>query len=65
VGLVDNVMYPILVGQRLMLHTVPSFIAVVGGLLVFGTSGIILGPIIVAGVQTLLDIWRQRMGGYP
>lgn len=61
VGLVDNVLYPILVGQRLMLHTVPSFIAVVGGLLVFGTSGIILGPIIVAGAQTLLEIWRRRM----
>jgi predicted PurR-regulated permease PerM len=60
VGLVDNVLYPILVGQRLMLHTVLSFIAVVGGLLVFGTSGIILGPIIVAGGQTLLEIWRRR-----
>jgi predicted PurR-regulated permease PerM len=57
---VDNVLYPILVGQRLMLHAVPSFIAVVGGLLVFGTSGIILGPIIVAGAQTLLEIWRRR-----
>ena len=60
VGLVDNVLYPILVGKRLMLHTVPSFIAVVGGLLLFGTSGIVLGPIIVAGAQTLLDIWRMR-----
>ena len=63
VGLVDNVLYPILVGQRLMLHTVPSFIAVVGGLLVFGTSGIILGPILVAGAQTLLEIWRRRNAG--
>jgi len=60
VGLVDNVLYPILVGKRLMLHTVPSFIAVVGGLLLFGTSGIVLGPIIVAGAQTLLEIWRSR-----
>jgi predicted PurR-regulated permease PerM len=60
VGLVDNVLYPILVGKRLMLHTVPSFIAVVGGLLLFGTSGIVLGPIIVAGAQTLLEIWRKR-----
>lgn len=60
VGLVDNVLYPVLVGQRLMLHTVPSFIAVVGGLLVFGASGIILGPIIVAVAQTLLEIWRRR-----
>jgi len=60
VGLVDNVLYPALVGQRLMLHTVTSFIAVVGGLLLFGTSGIVLGPIIVVGAQTLLEIWRSR-----
>jgi predicted PurR-regulated permease PerM len=43
-----------------MLHTSPSFIAVVSGLLVFGASGIILGPIKVTGVHTLLGIWRQR-----
>lgn len=60
IGLVDNVLYPILVGRRLMLHTVPSFIAVVGGLVLFGTSGIVLGPIIVAGAQTLLGIRRTR-----
>ena len=60
VGLVDNVLYPILVGKLLMLHTVPSFIAVVGGLLLFGPSGIILGPLIVGGAQTLLEIWRSR-----
>jgi predicted PurR-regulated permease PerM len=60
VGLVDNVLYPILVGKRLMLHSVLSFIAVVGGLLLFGAAGIILGPIVVAGAQTLLEIWRVR-----
>ena len=60
VGLVDNVLYPILVGRRLMLHTVPSFVAVAGGLLLFGASGVVLGPIVVAGTQTLLEIWRER-----
>jgi predicted PurR-regulated permease PerM len=60
VGLVDNVLYPILVGKRLMLHTVPSFIAVAGGLVLFGPHGIVLGPVIVAGSQTLLEIWRKR-----
>jgi predicted PurR-regulated permease PerM len=61
IGLVDNVLYPILVGKRLKLDTVPSFIAVAGGLIVFGTPGIVLGPIIMAGSHTLLDIWRQRV----
>ncbi len=60
VGLVDNVLYPILVGKRLMMHTVASFIAVAGGLVLFGPHGIVLGPVIVAGSQTLLEIWRKR-----
>ena len=60
VGLVDNVLYPILVGKRLMMHTVASFIAVAGGLVFFGPHGIVLGPVIVAGSQTLLEIWRKR-----
>jgi predicted PurR-regulated permease PerM len=60
VGLVDNVLYPVLVGKRLALHTVPSFIAIAGGLLLFGMPGIVLGSCIVAGSQTLLAIWRDR-----
>jgi predicted PurR-regulated permease PerM len=60
VGLVDNVLYPILVGKRLMMHTVPSFIAIAGGLVLFGPHGVVLGPVIVAGSETLLEIWRKR-----
>ena len=61
VGLVDNVVYPILVGRRLMLHTVPSFIAVAGGLILMGASGVVLGPIIVSVSLTLLGIMRNRI----
>jgi predicted PurR-regulated permease PerM len=57
---IDNVLYPILVGNRLRLHTIPAFVAVVGGLVVFGTSGVVLGPIIVTVTLTLLEIWRAR-----
>jgi predicted PurR-regulated permease PerM len=61
VGLVDNVMYPILVGKRLMLHTIPSFIAVAGGVVLLGAPGVVLGPLIVAVSVTLMAIVRQRM----
>ena len=39
VGLIDNLLYPIVVGKRLRLHTVPVFFAIVGGLAVFGAAG--------------------------
>ena len=62
VGLVDNVMYPILVGRRLMLHTIPSFIAVAGGVVFLGAPGLVLGPVIVAVSVTLMEILRHRAG---
>jgi len=60
VGTIDNVLYPILVGNRLKIHTVPAFMAIVGGLLVFGSSGLILGPVILTVTILLLEIWRSR-----
>ena len=45
VGTIDNLLRPVLVGRRLNLHTVLAFISVVGGLLVFGSSGLVLGPV--------------------
>jgi predicted PurR-regulated permease PerM len=63
VGLIDNLLYPILVGTRLRLHTVPVFFAIVGGLAVFGAAGIILGPVILALTDAILEIWRRRTAG--
>lgn len=61
VGLIDNLLYPILVKNRLRLHTVPVFISVIGGLVVFGTAGVVLGPVVLAVAMALLEVWRQRL----
>ncbi len=60
VGGIDNVIYPILVGNRLKLHTIPAFMAIVGGLIVFGPSGLILGPVALTVTVLLLEIWQSR-----
>ena len=60
VGLIDNLLYPVLVGHRLRLHTLPVFLAIVGGLIVFGAAGVILGPVILAITDALVDVWRRR-----
>jgi predicted PurR-regulated permease PerM len=60
IGLIDNLLYPMLVGQRLRFHTMVVFIAIVGGLALFGASGVILGPLVVATTDALMDIWRRR-----
>ena len=61
VGAIDNVLYPMLVGSQLKLHTVLAFISLVGGLILFGPAGLILGPLVVAITTLLLDIWRARI----
>jgi predicted PurR-regulated permease PerM len=63
IGLIDNLLYPILVGNRLRQHTVLTFLAIVGGLSVFGASGIVLGPVVVSLTFFLLEVWRSRTAG--
>lgn len=60
VGTIDNLLYPVLVGKEMRLHTVPVFLTIVGGLFIFGAAGIVLGPVILSGTLALLDILRRR-----
>jgi predicted PurR-regulated permease PerM len=63
VSLIDNLLYPALVGKRLRLHTLPVFIAIIGGLILFGAAGLILGPVALALTVALVDVWRRRTAG--
>jgi predicted PurR-regulated permease PerM len=60
IGLIDNILYPLLVGKRIRLHIVPVFIALIGGIMIFGGAGLILGPLIFALTLALLEVWRKR-----
>lgn len=63
VGFVDNLIYPILVGKKLGMHTVPSFVAIVGGVILLGAPGVVLGPLVVSISLTLMEIWKARNFG--
>jgi len=65
VALVDNLLYPVLIGRQLRLHTLPAFIAIVGGLVAFGATGLVIGPLALAMGVALLEVWRGRLGGQP
>lgn len=60
VGSIDNFLYPMLTGKRMRMHTLPVFFAVIGGLMVFGASGLVLGPMVFATAFALIDIWKTR-----
>ena len=61
VGGIDNLIYPMLVGKRLKMHTVPTFISLVGGLIVFGAPGLILGPVVLTVTMFLVEYWRVHI----
>jgi len=61
IGTIDNVLYPLLVGDKLQVHTVLTFFAVLGGVGLFGPAGIILGPMVLAVTVGLLEVWSKRM----
>lgn len=60
IGLIDNWLFPILVGKNTRMHTVPMFIAIVGGLYMFGAAGIVLGPVALIVTWSLIEVWRRR-----
>ncbi len=60
VGTVDNLLRPILVGNRLNQHTLLVFMSLVGGLLLFGSSGLILGPMVLAITLFLIAMWTAK-----
>ena len=60
---VDNILYARLAGGRMRMHNVPVLVSFLGGLAVFGMSGMILGPAILAVTEALLEVWKRRMAG--
>lgn len=59
VGLVDNLIKPILVKRGLHMHGAIVFFALLGGLASFGTVGLLLGPLIVTLFLALVRIYQR------
>jgi predicted PurR-regulated permease PerM len=61
IGSIDNLLYPVLVGDRVRMHTLLVFFSVIGGLMLFGTAGLVLGPVAVVVTNLLIEVWRKRL----
>jgi len=62
VGVVDNIVKPLLVKRGMQLHGGIVFFALLGGLAAFGTVGLLLGPLIVAFFLALVRIYERDYG---
>jgi predicted PurR-regulated permease PerM len=63
IGLVDNVMRPILVGQDTKMPDYVVLISTLGGLAIFGINGFVIGPVIAAMFMAAWDIFSASRAG--
>jgi predicted PurR-regulated permease PerM len=55
----DNMLRPILIGGDVEMHSLTIFLSTLGGLVLFGLSGFVIGPIVAALFMTLWDMSDQ------
>lgn len=58
VGLIDNILMPIVVGKGFTVHPLIVLLSVLGGIVFFGPVGIFLGPLVIALLSALLEIYK-------
>jgi predicted PurR-regulated permease PerM len=59
VSTVDNLLRPIIVGRDIQMHPVVVLFSTLGGVVVFGLSGFVIGPIIAALCQSFWEIYEH------
>jgi predicted PurR-regulated permease PerM len=57
---VDNILKPVLIGNRLGLPVLFLFFGILGGLALFGALGIVLGPVLLALLRALLELYQEE-----
>lgn len=57
---IDNILKPKLIGAKAKIHPILVLMGVLGGLSLFGFLGLILGPVMLALLMTLADIYEEE-----
>jgi len=59
-SLMENLIKPVFISKRTNMNTSLILIGMIGGLLLFGILGIILGPLIIAYLLIVLELYRDK-----
>ena len=59
VGLLDNILRPILIGKEAKLPVFLLFLGIFGGIKIYGPLGIFLGPLLISCVIVFLQIYKE------
>jgi predicted PurR-regulated permease PerM len=60
IGIVDNILRPILVGRYTQLPDFLILVSTLGGLAVFGLSGVVIGPVVAAFFLAVWEMFAQE-----
>ena len=58
--IIDNVIKPLIVSKRTSMHSAVILIGMISGVFFFGIIGFILGPLILAYLLILIEIYRNK-----
>jgi len=56
----DNILKPKIIGERAGIHPVLVLVGVMGGLATFGIIGFVIGPLVIALLQSMLAIYETE-----
>ena len=59
----ENFIKPIVVSYKISLHPALVLIGMLGGLLLWGFLGIVIGPLILAYLIIILELYRKKKSG--
>ncbi len=60
VSWIDNIIRPVIVSRKTKINSGIILIGMIGGLFVFGVLGLIIGPLVLAYVLLLIEIYRKH-----
>lgn len=59
ISMVDNLLRPILIGKDVEMHPLLIFLSSLGGIVLFGFSGFVIGPIITSMLLAIWDMYEE------
>lgn len=60
VSMIDNFLKPILIGSKARMPILLIFCSIIGGINIYGVTGVIIGPILVAVLLGFISIYREQ-----
>jgi predicted PurR-regulated permease PerM len=63
VSLLDNLLRPILISRKTQINSAIIIVGMIGGLMGYGILGLIIGPLVLAYVLLVLELYRKKAFG--